>query len=59
MKSTPLLLFGKQETRSLFNLRDKERHVWSIVYEGKCNRGKNYVSETGRNVIINGMNIVT
>ena len=27
-------------------------HVSSVVCEGKCNCGENYVSETGRNVTI-------
>ena len=36
--------------RSIFNLQDKESHVSSVVYEGKCNGGENYIDETGRNV---------
>ena len=27
-------------------------HVSSVVYEGKCNCGENYIGETGRNVTI-------
>ena len=38
--------------RSLFNLKDKVSHVSSLVYEGKCNCGENYISETGQNVTI-------
>ena len=34
-KSTPLL--------SLFYLKDKVSHVTSVVYEGKCNCGENYI----------------
>ena len=30
--------------RSLFNLKDKASHVSSVVYEGKCNSGKNWWS---------------
>ena len=33
-------------------MKDKASHVSSIVYEGKCNCGENYVSETGQNVTI-------
>ena len=35
--------------RSLFDLKDKVSHVSSVVYEGKCNCGENYIDETGRN----------
>ena len=31
---------------------DKTSHVSSVVYEGKCNCGENYIGETGRNVTI-------
>ena len=41
-----------RDTRSLFNLKDKVSHVSSLVYEGKCNCGENYISETGQNVTI-------
>ena len=27
-------------------------HVSSVVYQGKCNCGENYIAETGRNVTI-------
>ena len=33
-------------------MKDKTSHVSSVVYEGKCNYGENYISETGRNVTI-------
>ena len=33
-------------------MKDKTSHVSSVVYEGKCNCGKNYIGETGRNVTI-------
>ena len=41
-----------KEHKSLFNLKDKASHVSSVVYEGKCNCGKNYIDETGWNVTI-------
>ena len=31
-------------------MKDKASHVSSVVYEGKCNCGENYIGETGRNV---------
>ena len=33
-------------------MKDKASHVSSVVYEGKCNCGENYIGETGRNVTI-------
>ena len=33
-------------------MKDKESHISSVVYEGKCNYGKNYIGETGRNVTV-------
>ena len=33
-------------------MKDKTIHVSSVVYEGKCNCGENYLGETGRNVTI-------
>ena len=33
-------------------MKDKASHVSSVVYEGKCNCGKNYIGETGRNVTV-------
>ena len=33
-------------------MKDKTSHVPSVVYEGKCNWGKNCISEAGRNVTI-------
>ena len=34
----------------MFNLKDNASHVSSVMYEGKCNCGENYIGETGRNV---------
>ena len=31
-------------------MKDKANHVSSVVYEGKCNCGENYIGETDRNV---------
>ena len=31
---------------------DKTSHVSSVVYEGKCNCGENYIRKTGTNVTI-------
>ena len=44
------LVWKTRNIRSLFNLKDKANHVSSVVYEGKCNCGENYIGETGRNV---------
>ena len=33
-------------------MKDKASHVSSVVYEGKCNCGENYIGETGRNVTV-------
>ena len=33
-------------------MKNKTSHVSSVVYEGKCNCGKNYIGETGRKVTI-------
>ena len=49
----PFVIIRKQGTyRSLFNLQDKTSHVSSLVCDGKCDRGENYISETWRNVTI-------
>ena len=45
-----VIIWKTRNIRSLFNLKDKASHVSSVVYEGKCNCGENYISETGRNV---------
>ena len=44
------MLWKTRNIRSLFNLKDTASHVSSVVYEGKCNCGRNYIGETGRNV---------
>ena len=31
-------------------MKDKASHVSSVVYEGNCKFGENYIGETGRNV---------
>ena len=46
------IIWKTRNIRSLFNLKDKTSHVSSVVYEGKCNCGENYIGETGRNVTI-------
>ena len=47
-----VIIWKTRNIRSLFNLKDKTSHVSSVVYEGKCNCGKNYIGKTGRNVTI-------
>ena len=47
-----LTIWITRNKTSLFNLKDKASHIPSVVYEGKCNCGKNYVWETGQNVTI-------
>ena len=38
--------------RSLFNLKDKTSNLSSVVYDGKCDFGKNYIDEAGPNVTL-------
>ena len=47
-----VIIWKTRNIRSLFNLKDKASHVSSVVYEAKCNCGKNYIGETGRNVTV-------
>ena len=47
-----VIIWKTRNIRSPFNLKDKTSHVSSVVYVGKCNCGKNYISETGPNVTI-------
>ena len=47
-----VIIWKTRNIRTLFNLKDKTSHVLSVVYEGRCNCDKNYIGETGRNVII-------
>ena len=47
-----VIIWKTRNIRALFNLKDKASHVSSVVYEGKCNCGKNYIGETGRNVTV-------
>ena len=42
--------FRKSRNIRSFNLKDNASHVSSVMYEGKCNCGENYIGETGRNV---------
>ena len=51
-KYSIVIIWKTRNIRSLFNLKDKTSHVSSVVYEGKCDCGENYVGETGRNVTI-------
>ena len=47
-----VIIWKTRNIWSLFYLKDKTSHVSSVVYEWKCNCGKNYIGETGRNVTI-------
>ena len=38
--------------RPLFNLKEKTSYVSSVVYDGKCSCGGNYIGETGPNITI-------
>ena len=42
--------FRKSRNIRSFNLKDNASHVSSVMYEGKCNCGENYIGETGLNV---------
>ena len=46
------MIWKTRNIRTLFNLKDNMSHISSAVYEGKCNCGENYISETGQNVIV-------
>ena len=45
-------IWKTKNIRSLFNFKDKMRHVQSVVYERKSNYGKNHIGETGWNIMI-------
>ena len=45
-----VVIWKTRNIRSLFSLKDKTSHVSSVVYNGKCNCGENYICETGWNV---------
>ena len=47
-----VIICKTRNIRSLFNLKDKTSHMSSVVYDRKCNCGKNYIGETGRSVSI-------
>ena len=47
-----VIIWKTRNIRTLFNLKDKTSHISSVVCEGKCNCGENYIGETGRNVTI-------
>ena len=44
------IIWKTRNIRSLFNLKDKTSHDSSVVYEGKCNCGKNYFGEEEQNI---------
>ena len=46
------IIWKTRNIRSLFNLKDKASHVSSVVYEGKCNCGENYIGETDRKITV-------
>ena len=47
-----VIIWKTRNIRSLFNLKDKTSYISSVVHEGKCNCGENYIGETGRYVTI-------
>ena len=47
-----VIIWKTGNIRSLFNLKDKTSYVSSVVYDGKCNCGENYIGEAGPNVTI-------
>ena len=47
-----VITWKTRNLRSLFNLKDKTSHASSVVYEGKCNCGENYIAKIGQNVTI-------
>ena len=51
-KYSCIIIWKTGNIRSLFNLKDKTSYVSSVVYDGKCNCGENYIGETGPNVTI-------
>ena len=40
------IIWKTRNIRSLFNLKNRSSHVSSVVNEGKCNRGDNYIGKT-------------
>ena len=40
-----VIIWKTRNIRSLFNLTNKTSHVSSVVYEGKCNCGEDYIGE--------------
>ena len=44
-----LIIWKARNIRSLFDLKNKASHISSVVYEGKCKCGENYI---GRNVTV-------
>ena len=47
-----VLIWKTKSIRSFFNFKDKTNHTQSVVYERKSNYCKNYIGETGWNIII-------
>ena len=43
--------WGTKKVKQLFSAKDKNPHPSCKIYEGVCSCGKNYIGETGRNVI--------
>ena len=46
------IIWKTRNIRSLFNLNNKSSHISSVTYEGKCNRGEDYIGKTRQNVTI-------
>ena len=47
-----VIIWKTRNIRTPSNLKDKTRHISSVVYDEKCTCGENYIGETGRNVTI-------
>ena len=47
-----VIIWKTSNIRSLLNLKENSSHVSSVVYEGKCNCGENYIGEAGWNVTV-------
>ena len=48
-----VLYYLNPETKEISSvLKISKLEISTVVYEGKCNCGKNYIDETGRNVTI-------
>ena len=44
-----IILWKTRKIKSLFNLKDKNRHKSNVIYRAECSCGETYIGETKRN----------